>query len=119
MTPDACDACLRRTWLVAELGGHLDVAWKRRRDLRDVLALSDEDLIDALAGATADRVRAALERFEPGQARRSCEKAGLEAACRHSPRYPSRLRTGGRSTLLSRPSARSLAGTTSLSPCWY
>jgi len=36
-----------------------------------------------------------------------------------STRLPSRLRTGGRSALLSIPSTRSLAGSTSLSPCWY
>ncbi|CPU60861.1 Uncharacterised protein [Mycobacteroides abscessus] len=37
----------------------------------------------------------------------------------HSTRRPSRERTGGRWTLLSRPSARSDAGQMSLSPCWY
>ena len=37
----------------------------------------------------------------------------------YSSREPSRLRTGGRSPLLSSPSTRSLAGTRSLSPCWY
>lgn len=37
----------------------------------------------------------------------------------YSSRVPSRLVTGGRDTSLSSPSARSLAGTVSLSPCWY
>ncbi len=94
MTGEACDACLRRTWLVAELAPHLDVAWKRRRDLRDVLALEDADLVDALAGASAVAVRAGLARFEPSGARRRCEVAGLVPVCLHSPHYPARLRTG-------------------------
>ena len=94
MTGEACDACLRRTWLVAALGPHLDVAWKRRRDLRDVLALPDGKLLDALAGRDRDRLQDGLEAFAASEARDRCARAGLAPVCRHSPRYPARLRTG-------------------------
>jgi DNA processing protein len=94
MSGDACDACLRRTWLVAALGPHLDIAWKRRRDLRDVLALPDALLLEALAGSDRDRLQAGWEAFAPEEARGRCARAGVVAVCPHSPRYPARLRTG-------------------------
>lgn len=94
MTSHACDACLRRTWLVAALGPNLDVAWKRRRDLRDVLALADVDLIDAVGGGGRARLHAGMDRFDADAARRRCETSGLIPVCRHSPRYPPRLQTG-------------------------
>ncbi len=94
VTSFACDACLRRTWLVATLAPNLDVAWKRRRDLRDVLALDDEDLVDALGGRARDRVRAGLEGFDAGAERRRCAAAGVVPVCRDSAHYPPRLRTG-------------------------
>ena len=94
MTAPACDACLRRTSLVAALGPNLDVAWKRRRDLRDVLALENEELVEALGGGARDGLRAGLERFDADGARRRCAEAGVTPVCTHSPRYPARLRTG-------------------------
>ncbi len=94
MTGDACDACLRRTWLVAALGPHLDIAWKRRRDLRDVLALPDALLLDALAGGDRDRLQSGWEAFAAEEARARCARAGVVPVCRHSPRYPPPLRTG-------------------------
>jgi DNA processing protein len=94
MTSDACDACLRRTWLVAALGPHLDIAWKRRRDLRDVLALPDALLLEALAGSDRDRLQAGWEAFAGEEAQGRCARAGVVPVCRHSPRYPARLHTG-------------------------
>ena len=94
MSGDACDACLRRTWLVAALGPHLDIAWKRRRDLRDVLALPDALLLEALAGGDRDRLQSGWEAFAAEEARGRCARAGVVPVCRHSPRYPARLRTG-------------------------
>ena len=88
----ACDRCLRRGFLVSLLAprvaGLLDPG---RRAVPGLLALSDERLIAALAGADADEVRAAHEDFD-----RATYEAGLSAAeihplCRHQPGYPSGL----------------------------
>ena len=61
----ACDACLRRTALVAALAGRLDVEWRRRDAASRVLALPDEDLL-AVGGAA---IRARYERFDAARAR--------------------------------------------------
>jgi len=94
VTPLACDGCLRRTWLLAALGANLDIAWKRRRDLRDVLALPDGELIEALGAGARDRLHAEFEEFDANDARTRCRLAAVVPVCRHSPRYPPRLRTG-------------------------
>jgi hypothetical protein len=53
----ACDACLARTWLVAELSGHLDPV---RSDIDAVLALEDEDLVAAVAMKAAPKQQGAV-----------------------------------------------------------
>ncbi len=92
-TPVApCGACLRRSWLVARMSGHIEVAWLARRPLPAVLALADEQLIGALAGDARPGIERAYEAFaaEPVIAR--CAATGLIAICRCDPRYPRRLR---------------------------
>jgi DNA processing protein len=86
---DACDACLRRTDLVAALAPVLDVEWRKRSGPHGVLALPDETLL-ALdpGGAVARRYMA----FDPEAARRRAAAAGLALACRCSAAYPDRLR---------------------------
>ena len=75
---DACDACLRRTWLVARLAGRIERARRERATLRELLALADDELIAALArrrrgrdraGARALRRRARARRAAPPPAR--------------------------------------------------
>ncbi len=84
----ACDACLRRTALIAALSGRLDVEWRRRDAAARVLALPDEDL---LAIATPG-IRRALERFAPDTARAAAERAEIALVCRCAGAYPPRLR---------------------------
>lgn len=89
-TLDACDACLRRTELLATVAGRLDVQWRRRTGVTPrVLALPDAALI-ALdpAGVAADR----YARFAPRAVRNRVEQAGLSAVCRCAASYPERLR---------------------------
>lgn len=85
--PSACDACLRRTDLIAGLAGWLDVEWRRRDAPGRVLALPDEHLL-SLGHAEARR---RYERFDPARARAAIDAAGLLAVCRHSPLYPADL----------------------------
>jgi DNA processing protein len=85
---DACDACLRRSALIAALAGRLDVEWRRREATARVLALPDEALLED-AGPRAERV---YERFDPAAARAAAGRAGLTVVCRCAGTYPDRLR---------------------------
>jgi DNA processing protein len=84
----ACDACLRRTDLIAAVAGSIDVAWREKRGrTARVLALPDADLV-GLDPSAADR----YERFDVARARGRIAEAGLTAVCRCRPGYPERLR---------------------------
>jgi DNA processing protein len=84
----ACDACLRRTDLIAAVAGSIEIAWleKRGRTPR-VLALPDENLL-ALDPLAAPR----YEAFDAAFARRRIAAAELAVVCRCDPAYPERLR---------------------------
>jgi DNA processing protein len=84
----ACDACLRRSWLIARLAGHIDVAWSARRGNASLLALADAELIAALGGAQRDVLADAYERFAPATLHRRCVVSRVAALCRCDPRYP-------------------------------
>ncbi|MGZ6694640.1 MAG: DNA-processing protein DprA [Solirubrobacteraceae bacterium] len=90
MSAAACDACLQRSWLLASLSGALEAARGRRRRIREVLALPDEDLIALLCTPEEAAGLAARERT-PGALRAAVTAAGLEAVCRHDETYPARL----------------------------
>jgi DNA processing protein len=92
MSARACDACLRRTWLVARLAGAIEVARREKRVLRELLALSEERLIAALGGDGGDELAAELERLDPSTLRATADRAGLASVCRHDGAYPARLR---------------------------
>jgi DNA processing protein len=96
MTGDrACDDCLRRTWLLARLGSHLERARERGRRLPLVLGLPDDELIEALGGLQRDVVARDYGRFRAAPAREAIAAAGLEAVCRcESGRYPTALAGG-------------------------
>jgi DNA processing protein len=85
----ACDDCLRRTDLVAALAGWLDIEWRQRKAPARVLALADEELLDACA---APEIRARYDAFDPGAARAAIEHAALTAVCRCHEAYPPPLR---------------------------
>jgi DNA processing protein len=95
----ACDACLRHTWLLARLAGHLEHARHGGAAiggrLRDVLALGDAELIEALAGAARPAVARELAAVRPAELRHVAAGAGLDAVCRHDDAYPQRLRDLG------------------------
>jgi DNA processing protein len=91
MSGVACDACLRRAWLVQRLGPRLEIARHDAARLPEVLALPDDSLIAALGGAGAGAVGAERAAFDAAAARRAAAPAGLTALCRHDPRYPPAL----------------------------
>ena len=88
----ACDACLRRSWLIARLAGRIEVARHEHTRLPEILALPDARLIAAVGGTEAGRVAAEREAFDPAAARRAVDEAQLVAVCRHDDRFPPRLR---------------------------
>lgn len=89
--PVACDACLRRSWLVARLAGHIEVVWSARRGSAQLLALDEDGLIAALAGSHADAIAAERERFDAGAARARCAAVAVHPLCRCDGRYPAPL----------------------------
>lgn len=84
----ACDACLRRPWLLSTLAGHLNQAARR---VMELLELGDEDLVAAVAGRRRARLERHLESFDAPAARANARRSGLDLICRCDPRYPSRL----------------------------
>src|SRR4051812_45810063 len=89
---DACDACLRRTWLVARMAGWIELARHEGKRLPEVLALSNEHLLAAVAPSEIARTVRELERLGLDEQRAAYELAGLGAVCRHEDDYPHALR---------------------------
>jgi DNA processing protein len=91
--PDvACPACLRRARLLTLVAGGLEIAHRRRRPIRDVLALDDAALLAAAAGGAG--VAALSERLaavSPFELLADAADADLEVLCRHTADYPERL----------------------------
>lgn len=89
----ACDGCLRRGALVAQLAPRIAGLLERPRERASaLLSLSDHALMEAAAGDRRPSVEAAYRRFRPAAARELLERSGCEAVCRHGDRYPERLR---------------------------
>jgi len=89
----ACDACLRRAWLLARLAGYLERARHDKVRLRDVLALDDRALIAAVGASASADVSREWDVLDPGELRAAATRAGLASLCPHVPdAFPPRLR---------------------------
>jgi DNA processing protein len=88
----ACAPCLRRTVLLEILAGRIDIARKQRRPVRDVLALSDDDLLAALGRDEAPSLRGRMEDASLFDLLVTATDGRLEPVCRHAADYPARLR---------------------------
>ena len=87
----ACDACLRRTALVARLAPHVERGRRDRRKLSEMLSLPDEQLIEALGGDQRTAIARDHHRFDARAARARLDAASMHAICRHDRRYPARM----------------------------
>jgi DNA processing protein len=87
----ACEDCLRRSWLVARLGAQFDFARRRGRDLPLIFDLPDARLIAAIAGGARIAVEREYGEFDPQVAAARCGAVGVETICRCDPAYPRRL----------------------------
>lgn len=103
--PRTCDACLRRTWLIAALADHIEHSHERRAGLPELLALSDDEMLAALAGARRSELVARRRAFAPARALEEVRSAGLQAVCRHRHSYPPAL-----APLLDAPAMLHVAG---------
>ena len=79
-----CDACLRRSWLVARLSAHIELAWSARRGSSSLLALGDDGADRrARPDSDADAIVAEHERFDDGVAAPSLRRErGVAPLCR-------------------------------------
>jgi DNA processing protein len=85
---DACPGCLRRTWLLARLAGHLD---HHRDRIDELLGLGDVDLIAALGGRHRDSIESEYAAFDPAAAGAAVARVQTEAVCRCRAAYPANL----------------------------
>jgi DNA processing protein len=93
MSAGACAECLTRPWLLAELGPYLEriVSLERGSRVAELLALADEDLVEAAAPKDGKRLLAQVAALGEGKRRAQLERAGCWALCRHDPRFPEAL----------------------------
>lgn len=91
MSARACDACLRRAWLLGRLTGWIEHARQGSSALPEILALRSDKLIKAVAGEQAATIAAEHRAFEAAPARAAVEQARLVAVCRHDAAFPPRL----------------------------
>jgi DNA processing protein len=84
----ACTSCLRRSWLLALLSARLEYQSRDRGRLLQLLALDDEELVQAIGGRRRCELRERYERFEPHDVHWA---DGVRAICRHRDGYPCAL----------------------------
>jgi DNA processing protein len=90
--PHTCDSCLRRAFLIARLAPRIAGMLDRPRErVAGLLALSERDLLRAVAGPEAEPVLEDLERLDIDAERERIADGGFLAFCRHSRAYPQLL----------------------------
>jgi len=89
-SPSACAACLRRSWLLAQLAPHIE-KFAVHPGHADPLRLSNAELAEAVAPTVADRMLDYVEALEEKQLRDELAEAACWACCRHDEHYPTQL----------------------------
>jgi DNA processing protein len=90
----ACPGCLRRSWLLAELGPYVEKIATGEVGSRspELLRLSNEDLIEVAAPKVATQMLARLESLSEERLLEQLLAAECWACCRHGELYPNSLR---------------------------
>ncbi len=90
---DACDSCLRRSFLIAHLAPRIAglLAERRERRVSGLLSLPEDELLAAAAGRRVRRALAYLDSFDADARRDELARARSIAVCMHSPAYPQPL----------------------------
>jgi DNA processing protein len=86
---DTCDHCLRRAFLIARLAPRIaDLLDRPRERVAGLLALSESDLLAAVAGPQVEPLVEDLDRLDNGAERERLADRGCVVVCRHSNAYP-------------------------------
>jgi DNA processing protein len=89
---DACDACLRRAFLLAHLSPRIaGLLGRSDRTATGLLALSEDELLAAAAGRRVQQALDFLEALDIGIERERLERGGFLALCGHATAYPALL----------------------------
>jgi DNA processing protein len=89
LAPDACDPCLRRSFLIGRLAPRIAGLLDRpRARVAGLLALSEADLLAAVAGPHAEHLLEELDNLDLGDERERLADEGVSVFCRHSHAYP-------------------------------
>jgi DNA processing protein len=92
--PRACPECLRRSWLLAELGPYIEKIATGAVGSRspELLRLSNEDLVSVAAPKVATRLLSRVAALSERQMATELAAAQCWACCRHGDLYPVGLR---------------------------
>lgn len=92
--PRACLECLRRSWLLADLGPYIERIATGEIGSRspELLRLSNEDLVAVAAPAVAGQLLARVAALPEGRLNAELAQGGCWACCRHGDLYPDSLR---------------------------
>jgi DNA processing protein len=92
--PRACLGCLRRSWLLAELGPYVERVATGEVGSRspELLRLSNEDLVEVTAPKVAGQLLARVAALPEGRLNEELGLASCWACCRHGDLYPAHLR---------------------------
>jgi DNA processing protein len=90
---DACDSCLRRSFLIAHLAPRIAglLAERRERRVGGLLSLPEDELLAAAAGRRVRRALAYLDSFDADARRDELARGRSIAVCGHSAAYPQPL----------------------------
>ncbi|HTR90050.1 MAG TPA: DNA-processing protein DprA [Solirubrobacteraceae bacterium] len=93
MNSRACPRCIRRGWLLAELGVLLDYRGRDPNRLLELFELDDETLIAAIAGRRRQEVTERWRRFTPQSlpADGRVQHERIQTICHHQPNWPASL----------------------------
>jgi DNA processing protein len=88
----ACDACLRRGYLVGALAARIAAMLDRPgKRVGALLSLPETELVEAVADRSAADPADLLGDFQPATARAHAADRHVRALCRHDHRYPAQL----------------------------
>lgn len=90
----ACVDCLRRAWLLADLGPYVERIATGEVGSRspELLRLSNEELVEVAAPKVAGQLLARTAALSEARLSEALEQAGCWACCRHTDLYPASLR---------------------------
>jgi DNA processing protein len=92
--PRACPDCLRRSWLLADLGPYIERVATGEVGSRspELLRLSNEELVEVAAPKVTAQLLARVAALPETQLNEELGLAGCWACCRHGDLYPDHLR---------------------------